>query len=121
MITFIKSENILLDLKKKYYFYYIKFNKSGFSRKITPKPCYLKDAVGQKDCFLVFEDEERTKLIGYYYTFTNSYPLLEYSGIFETFEDCVKSFNSVIDTRVEQITDSYNNYLDKLVKSIIKI
>jgi hypothetical protein len=109
--------DFIIDPNKKYYCFYIKFSKSGFTRKITPIPCYLEKL--SISHYKLFYDKEKIKELGYCYDDYVDYT--SYSGIFETFEDCVNSFNNVINNRVGEITEDYNNHLNKLEKSLINI
>lgn len=114
-MIFTKSVSTI-DPNKTYYCFYIKFSKSGFSRKIAPLPCYVMEI--NVNHYRLFWDKEKTKELGVCYDYVD---YTSFSGIFETFEECVKAFNSVIDNRVEHITNTYNSHLDKLVKNIIKL
>ena len=114
-MIFTKSVSTI-DPNKTYYCFYIKFSKSGFSRKIAPVPCYIEEI--RVDFYKLYWDEEKTKELGTCCDFSD---YTTYSGVYETFEECVKAYNSAIDSRVEQITNTYNSHLDKLVKNIIKI
>lgn len=104
-----------VDPDKVYYCFLIKFNRNfGFTRKIAPTPCYLSKL--NDSCYMLYSDKDKSDRLG---DCTDYRVYTQFSGVYETFEECVLEYNKILKTKIDAIELDYKNKVEKLTKNII--